>query len=222
MVTSRKRFLLSGGVAAAAAALPGGDAIAANAAPRMTPAEALRRLLDGNSRFANDHPSCLQTTALRADLAEGQAPFAMVLGCSDSRVPVETIFDHEPGDIFVVRVAGNFADPAGIGSLEYGFSVLKASLLIVLGHSKCGAVTAALESSKTGKALPGHIQTLVESIAPNVRGTGSLRPAIIANVRANVAKLKASEPILAPGVRDGKLNVVGAVYGLHTGRVELV
>jgi len=222
MLTSRRNFLLGAGTALGAMDFSSRRAIAANAAPRMTPHRALTSLMEGNDRFATDKPSCLATTALRAELANGQAPFAMVLGCSDSRVPVETIFDHEPGDIFVVRVAGNFVTPEGIGTLEYGFSVLKASLLMVLGHTSCGAVKASLEFLKTGKRLPGHMQRLVDAIAPGIKGATAEHEAIVLNVRANVEHLRSSVPLLAAGLREGGLAIVGAVYDLHTGRVAEV
>ena len=195
---------------------------AADAGPRLPPSAGLHQLLEGNARFAADKPSGLSTTHRRAELAQGQAPFAIVLGCSDSRVPVETIFDHEPGDIFVVRVAGNFVTPAGLGSLEFGCEVLKASLLMVLGHTSCGAVKAAFDFNKTGKPLPGHMQTLVDAIAPVIKHTRDEAAAVRANVQANVAAVKAAEPLLAAAVREGKIDVVGAVYDLKTGRVALL
>ncbi len=164
---------------------------------RLSAPEALQALLEGNGRFAEGKAQPLLTSEQRAELANGQAPFAMVLGCADSRVPVETVFDHQPGDIFTVRVAGNFAHNAGIGSLEYGFSVLKASLLMVLGHTSCGAVNAAFEFARSRKPLPGHMQSFVEAIVPNVRASASAADAVVANVRANVDLLKRSEPILA-------------------------
>lgn len=186
----------------------------------MKPGDELKALLAGNARFVAGTPKCIPATAKRAALANGQAPFAAVLGCSDSRVPVETVFDHEPGDIFVVRVAGNFADPVGIGSLQYSVAVLKSTLVMVLGHTACGAVDAATKFVKKGTTFPGQIQTIAEALAPVAKSTQHasgdwLHNAIVANVKANVAKLKADAII-------GKAEIVGAVYDLASGKVSLV
>ena len=186
----------------------------------MNASASLNALLKGNARFVAGTPACLPATVKRAQLANGQAPFAAVLGCSDSRVPVETVFDHEPGDIFVVRVAGNFADAVGIGSLQYSVAVLKSSLVMVLGHTACGAIDAATKFVKTGETFPGQIQTLAAALAPVAKSTQHaagnwVHNAIVANVKANVAKLKA-DPII------GKAEVVGAVYDLASGKVSVV
>ena len=186
----------------------------------MNASDSLKALLKGNARFVAGTPACLPATVRRAELANGQAPFAAVLGCSDSRVPVETVFDHEPGDIFVVRVAGNFADPVGIGSLQYSVAVLKSSLVMVLGHTSCGAIKATTDFVKTGKAFPGQIQTLAAALAPVAKSTQHasgdwVHNATIANIKANVAKLKADAII-------GKVEVVGGIYDLASGKVTLV
>ncbi len=188
----------------------------------MNASGSLKALLQGNARFVAGTPACLPATVKRAQLASGQAPFAAVLGCSDSRVPVETVFDHEPGDIFVVRVAGNFAEAAGTGSLEYAVAVLKSTLVMVLGHSSCGAVKAATQFVGSGTTFPGHIQGIAKAIAPSAKATQHsggdwVHNAIIANVHANVAKLKADPIIAVKGVE-----IVGAVYDLASGKVSLV
>ncbi len=223
---TRRVFLLSSAAAIAMTALESG-ADAANQHARMSAGASLKALLDGNARFVAGTPRCLPVTVKRAELANGQAPFAAVLGCSDSRVPVETVFDHEPGDIFVVRVAGNFVDAAGLGSLEYAVAVLKASLVMVLGHSSCGAVKAATEFVHTGKPFPGHIQMLAETLAPIAKGTRHtpgdwVHSAMVANVKANVAKLKATQPILATSLAEHHVEIVEATYDLVTGKVGLV
>jgi carbonic anhydrase len=219
MKTNRRSFLLSSAAAVAVTAAES-PARAANEQARMSASGSLKALLQGNARFVAGTPACLPATVKRAQLANGQAPFAAVLGCSDSRVPVETVFDREPGDIFVVRVAGNFADPVGIGSLQYSVAVLKSSLVMVLGHSACGAVKAATDFVKTGKAFPGQIQRLAAALAPAARSTQNapgdwVHNATIANVKANVAKLKADSII-------GKAEIVGGIYDLATGKVTLV
>ncbi len=214
-----RAFLLSS-VAAVALTAAESAARAANEHAPMSAGNSLKALLAGNARFVAGAPKCMPATVKRAQLANGQAPFAAVLGCSDSRVPVETVFDREPGDIFVVRVAGNFADPIGIGSLQYSVAVLKSSLVMVLGHTACGAVKAATDFVKTGTTFPGQIQRLAAALAPVAKSTQNapgdwVHNAIIANVKANVAKLKADSII-------GKAEVVGGIYNLATGNVTLV
>ncbi|HEY9181367.1 MAG TPA: carbonic anhydrase, partial [Candidatus Baltobacteraceae bacterium] len=161
------------------------------------------------------------------ELASGQSPFATVLGCADSRVPVETVFDHEPGDIFVVRLAGNFMSEAALASIEYAVAVLKSPLVMVLGHSSCGAVKAAVDFVQTGKPLPGHMQTLAAAIEPAAKATQHRHGdwwhnAVVENVRLNAESLKNSSPILKEAVAKGQAQVAGGVYDLSNGRVTLV
>lgn len=189
-----------------------------------TPAEAIQRLEAGNARFAAGRPSCGPLGARVAELAAGQNPFAIVLGCSDSRVPVETIFDQEPGNVFVVRVAGNFLTGPGLGSIEYAIAVLKSKLIVVLGHSKCGAVSAAISHVEHGTTQPGHIQDLVTAIEPAAKAARGhagdwVAAAVAENVRQNVAAMSQRSEIVSSAVRSGSLRVVGGVYDLHTGRV---
>lgn len=226
MSTSRRNFLLSTGVLAADLGAAQRTS-AANAAPRVPSREALKLLLEGNARFVAGTPQCSPLTARRAEIANGQSPFAAVLGCADSRVPVETIFDREPGDIFVVRLAGNFADASGIGSLEYGVSVLKASVLMVLGHTSCGAVQAAVDYVEHGKRLPGHMQLLADAIAPAVKrvrseGGDVVAHSVAANVRRTVESLSATSAIITDAGRAKHLMIMGAVYDLHAGKVSLI
>lgn len=185
--------------------------------------QALQRLIEGNQRFVSGsvaHPS--QGSARRSEVSTGQKPFAAILSCSDSRVPPELIFDQGLGDLFIVRVAGNTVNEEGLGSLEFGVKVLGAPLLLVLGHSDCGAVDAALQ----GKPLPGHISSVATPIDPAIKeascktNSQPLPCAIHANVDHIVQTLSKSEPILAALVKEGKLKVVGATYDLATGKVE--
>lgn len=222
---SRKSLLL-GGAGLAALTLDGRMAGAAVAAPAQSSSH-LEALLAGNKRFAAGTPRCIPATTRRLELANGQAPFAAVLGCADSRVPVETIFDHDPGDIFTVRVAGNFVTPAVLGSLEYAVAVLKSELIMVLGHSACGAVKAATEALK-GETFPGAIEGLAKAIEPAAK-TSKGRPgdwltnAIEENVFQNVIALAstARSKILDDARSSGKLQIVGAIYDLHTGKVSI-
>jgi len=158
----------------------------------------------------------------------GAPPFAAILGCADSRVAPELAFDQRPGDLFVVRVAGNFVTPDGLGSLEFGASVLGTKLIMVLGHSSCGAVNATVAALQKENQLPGHIADLVRAmkigIAPvlNQSGGDLEQQAVIANVRHNVEQLKQAKPILAAMVAKNEVRVVGGVYDLATGTVTLV
>lgn len=228
MKQNRRAFILSGaGAAAAAGMLGGAPAVAANLTPMMTADAALEKLLAGNARYAEGKPHCYPVTPRLEELADGQAPFATVLGCSDSRVPVETVFDHQPGDIFTVRIAGNFVTTAGLGSIEFAVAVLKCPLVMVLGHSKCGAVNAAVEYVDYGKTFPGHIMDLAKEIAPAAKAARGhsgdrLTNAIEANVRDAMHGIKTSTPILSEAVSNKTLKVVGAVYELKTGRVRML
>jgi carbonic anhydrase len=213
--------LVAGSLAArpAMAAPPGGPPMAAN-----TPAQALTLLKEGNARFVADRPTVGPMTHLVAELANGQNPFAIVLGCSDSRVPIDTIFDQSPGNVFVVRVAGNFLNDDGLGSIEYGVMVLKSKLIVVLGHSKCGAVTAAVSFVKDGTTQPGNIQKLVTALAPSAQATQGadgdwVANAIIENVKLNVQAMTQRSKIVADAVTSGDVAVVGGIYDLHTGSV---
>lgn len=185
------------------------------------PREALTRLAQGNRRFISaslTHPD--QSAVRRVGQAAGQTPFAIVLGCSDSRVPPEVVFDQGLGDLFVVRVAGNVADDLGIASIEYAAEHLGVHLVVVLGHERCGAVTAAVK----GDPLPGHLLNLMEVLAPAVAATSGqpgdrVADTVTANVELTVERLRGCGPILRELVEKGELQVVGAEYDLDTGEV---
>jgi len=160
-------------------------------------------------------------------LSTGQNPFAGVLSCADSRISPEYCFDTARGDVFVCRVAGNFASDDIVASFEYAVEVLKTPLILVLGHDACGAVDATIKSVKDGITLPGHLPALVAAITPAVSAVQGesgdmLANATRRNVILNVEKLKAAAPILGAAVDDKKIRVVGGIYRLATGRVELV
>jgi carbonic anhydrase len=193
-------------------------------------AEALDRLLEGNERFVRGEPLHEGLDGgRRAELAAGQAPFAVIVSCSDSRVPAEIVFDRGLGDVFLVRVAGNTAtQPIVLGSIEYGVGVLGALLLMVLGHSRCGAVTAALDHLDRGTDVPGDIQAVIDPVLPAARaaGEGSADRRLAAAVRENILRqvgyLAACPSVLAPAVDAGRLLIVGAECDIATGRVEVV
>jgi carbonic anhydrase len=186
--------------------------------------QALQKLLDGNKRYvAGKATRPNQTVTRRNAVAKGQQPFASILSCSDSRVPPEIVFDQGVGALFVVRVAGNSAADAGLGSLEYAVAVLRTPLLMVLGHERCGAVEAALK----GGEVPGQIRVVVDAIKPAVEAVkGQSGDLLDGAVRANAAlvvdNLKNTKPILADAVEKKMLKVVGGRYDLDTGIVEMV
>jgi carbonic anhydrase len=219
----RRSFLLQTGAGLALAAAAPATAAAAAGTPLDANA-ALSELMAGNARFVADKAACPPLTARRLELAEGQSPFAIIVSCSDSRVPVETVFDQIPGNIFGIRIAGNFMDRGGVGSIEYAIAVLKSPLILVLGHSECGAVKAALAYAKDASATqPGDIQYLVESIAPGIKNaTSSLHDAILANVHVEMRRIQTMSKIVSDAVTAGKVKVAGGVYDLHSGHVTLV
>ena len=190
----------------------------------VDPNQALQRLLEGNQRFVNGKRQNPNQSRFRLqETAVAQYPFASILGCADSRVPAEIVFDQGLGDLFVVRLAGNVVSPTATGSLEFATSVLGSQLIIVLGHERCGAVQAALKSD----LLPGRIGTFVEDIKPALNGikaqsNDAVNEAVIANVRYQVKLLRESSSILSQLVQDGKLKIVGGRYDLDTGAVTLV
>jgi carbonic anhydrase len=186
----------------------------------LTPDEALKILLDGNERYATGRLTSFgeDIKILRDHTVEKQEPFAAVLSCADSRVPVEIIFDQTIGHLFVTRVAGNVVTPEIIGSLEYGAAVLGTKVILVLGHAECGAVKAAIQ----GKAVPGQISSLFAHIQPAVDQAGHDLPAATqANARIQAALLQSSSPVLAPLVQEKKLKIVAGYYDLATGKVSL-
>jgi carbonic anhydrase len=193
--------------------------------PAVAPAEAVSKLKEGNGRYAGgsmQHPG--QTTERREELTKDQHPFAIILSCSDSRVPPEIVFDQGLGDLFVVRVAGNVIDDHGLGSIEYAVDHLGARLIVVLGHQSCGAVKAAKETIAANGKAPGHIQSLVTAIKPVVEATAKddLETTVKANVKHVVQALRSSTPILKAKVDSGEVQVIGGYYSLDTGAVSLL
>ncbi len=228
---SRSAFLKRGGLGLSSAAFAASalsatsQAVAAGGEPTMaasSAAEALTLLKAGNARFATG-PLGRHV----GELVAGQHPFAIVLGCSDSRVPIETIFDQAPGNIFAVRVAGNFLNNDGLGSIEYGVSVLRTKLVMVLGHSGCGAVTAAVAYVRDGTTLPSHMQDVVDALAPAAQATRGVQGdwvtnAIAENVRQNAQAVASRSTIVADAVKAGALDVVGGIYDLRSGSVSFL
>jgi carbonic anhydrase len=193
----------------------------------LTPAASLERLLKGNARYVEGVSLRHDFKHEREALAGGQNPYAAILSCADSRIAPEYAFDSGRGDLFVCRVAGNFANNETVASMEYAVAVLATPLILVLGHDSCGAVGAAIKSLKDGTTLPGHMPSLVTAIAPAVnavsqQGGDTLVNAIRQNVIDNVAKLSSATPILSAAVEQGKLKVAGGIYRLGDGRVEIV
>jgi carbonic anhydrase len=222
-----RRHLLRTTVAGAAAGVLTGAGIDL-AAPRpalaqsvLSPEKALQALMDGNKRFVERRLTFLQEdlAMLKQNTAEKQEPFASVLSCADSRVPVELLFDQSIGHVFVNRVAGNIASSEIIGSIEYGVAVLGTRILMVLGHASCGAVKAAIAA----KEVPGQISSLYRYIRPAVdEARGDLGGAIKANAKIQAKLLIDSSPVIASALKDGKLRVVAAYYDLASGKVALL
>jgi carbonic anhydrase len=198
----------------------------ADAPSTVSADEALKLLLAGNQRFVAGSLKSVTQDELaqrRAELAQGQKPFAIVVCCSDSRVGPEIVFDQELGNVFVVRTAGEVLDAAGIGSIEYAVAHLGSPLLVVLGHEHCGAVAAAVADAKE----PGQIASIVKAIRPAVARTRAepgdpLENAVRANVQDVAAQLRRMGPVISAAVKSGRLKVTGAVCSLTSGKVELV
>jgi carbonic anhydrase len=224
-LSRRRMFALTAGALAAGGVLPRllhADEEAALWPQVLTPEEALKRLMDGNGRFASGHPEAPNRSLARLrDLAQRdvQNPFAAVLSCADSRVPVEVLFDQGFGDVFVCRSAGNVVTSELIGSLEYGTQVLRARVLMVLGHTLCGAVKEAIANNP----VPGQISSLFARIRPAVqRGGGDWGRSITENARIQAELLAESSPVIARRIADRELKVVAAVCNLLDGSVRLV
>jgi carbonic anhydrase len=194
----------------------------------IPPAEALDMLKQGNARYIAGNPQEQDFSVGRAARAEGQAPIVGVLACADSRVPPEIVFDQGPGKVFVVRDAGNVVSTYGLASLEFGVAVLGIPLLLVLGHTGCGAVVAAMQSSRERKKLPGHLPELVEAIQPAVNAAHGKHPSdllaatIEENVRLGMNNLKTRSQVIGDAISSGKVGIQGGVYDLATGKVNLI
>ena len=195
----------------------------------VTHTEALRRLQEGNARFAEgktNHPH--ENLEWRKQLTAGQHPFATVLACSDSRVPTELVFDQGFGDLFVVRVAGNVGGADDLGSIEYAVNHLNTSLVLVMGHEGCGAVTAALGSDSSRAREAAGIQTMLAHVEPSLKDVNRSLPraeqvhlGVEANVRRSVALLRNTHELKAK-IASGALDIVGSVYALDTGRIRIL
>ncbi|BAY89169.1 MULTISPECIES: carbonic anhydrase [unclassified Tolypothrix] len=189
----------------------------------LSPDEALQKLLEGNQRFVEHQPQYPDQSAARLqEVAQAQYPFATILTCADSRVPVEILFDQGVGDIFDIRIAGNIATPEARGSIEYAVTLLGSPLLMVLGHERCGAVTAAVQN----EVLLGDISTFVKAIKPAVARVKNqpgdpVENAVVANVQYQIERLKRSR-LLTASLQSGKLKIVGGRYDLDTGKVSII
>ena len=234
-----RRNLMVAGVAATAvgtmivhadAAVAAAPASGAPGKSKLTADQALARLKEGNRRFVADmpNPSDISRKA-RLGVAKGQGPFAALIGCADSRVGPEHLFEAGLGELFIVRTAGNYVDTAGLGSIEYAVGVLGVPLIVVLGHERCGAVAAAVDVVTKNAQLPGSIGSMVEPILPAViQAQAALKPGenlVDASIRTNVARVAnrlrtSSEPLLLDPIKAGKVRVVGATYDLDTGTVD--
>ena len=195
--------------------------------------EALERLREGNRRFVSDvrGSAALVTQTRRSELAEGQEPFAIILGCSDSRVPAEIVFDQGLGDLFVIRVAGNIVASSQIGSVEFAAERFGTPLVVVLGHSRCGAVLATLEElMRPREKQSRNLRSIVDRIRPSVEGLlatelrrdseALLRHAVRANIRASANQVRHGSEVLEELIQKGRVLVVGAEYSLETGLVD--
>jgi carbonic anhydrase len=211
-----------------ATCLPGTGFAADSPHTTMTSAQALDALKQGNKEFVEDHP---HQTAInrerRQQLAAGQAPFAVVVGCSDSRVSPELVFTRGLGELFTIRVAGNSVDRTALGTVEYGVAELGAPLVVVLGHERCGAVLAAIDVVTKDATFPGAIGDMVAPIIPAVlraqRQQGDLvANSVKENVRGIVRQLREQDALLGGPARDGKLQIEGAYYSLGDGSVQFL
>jgi carbonic anhydrase len=231
---SRRNVMAGGAALLAASSLPGAFARAEQSVlpepPQnaISPEEALDRLMKGNARYVAGETECMDFSVGRAERAGAQYPIVGVLSCSDSRVSPELLFEQGPGDVFVVRVAGNFANVDGLASMEYAVKVLGVPLLMVLGHTSCGAVEAAVKVVTAHAELPGHLPELVKSIEPAVIAAHGKHPSdlvaatIEENVRLNMKRLIEDTPILTDALAAKRIAISGGVYDIATGKVGLV
>ncbi|UVL42518.1 carbonic anhydrase [Pseudomonas sp. B21-040] len=236
--SGRRKFLqlagLSAGALLLAGALPGQLLHAAEkTAPppkpqnAINPDMALQRLMEGNERYVSGTSKTHDFKAEREALVSGQNPFVSVLSCSDSRIAPEYAFDTARGDLFSIRVAGNFVTDEGLASLEYAIAVLGSPLILVLGHEDCGAINAGIKAVKDQTVFPGHIPKLTDALKASIekvlKESGSLPAnAVAQNVKDSVNKLKNASPILTDALSKGTLKIVGGIYRLASGKVDLV
>ena len=195
----------------------------------LTADQALALLKEGNDKFLTDSPlRAVQGRDRRLEIARGQTPFAVLVSCSDSRVPPEVLFGRGLGELFIVRNAGNTVDTVALGSIEYAVAVLGVPLIVVLGHERCGAVEAALSVVEKNTVFPGSLNQMIEPILPaallarssGAKGEDLLDAAVRENVKRVVIRLRNSDPVLVEPIRAGKVKVVGARYDLDDGKVE--
>src|SRR6267154_3389659 len=229
---SRRGLLRLLGAAAAGLALPGSAGAKEDKKPPkpqnvVSPDASLELLVKGNKRYVDGVARRHDFKNEREALVGGQNPYAGILSCADSRIAPEYAFDSGRGDLFVCRVAGNFANDDTVASLEYSVAVLNSPFILVLGHDSCGAVDATIKSLKDGTTLPGHLPSLVAALEPAVKAVSQqpgnlLDNATRQNVIDNVAKLKSATPILSAAVEQRKLKVVGGIYRLRDGRVDMI
>lgn len=190
--------------------------------------DALRRIMAGNARYQANKTATRDFAVGRAARVVTHRPVASILSCSDARVGPEFLFDQGPGDLFVVRVAGNILEEEGLASLEYAAQFLNSPLIFVLGHSNCGAVDAAIKVVKDNAALPGHLPGLIDQVKPAVIAAQKTQPAnllaasIVENVKLTVQHVTSAPPMLADMVSGGKVKVAGGVYDIATGKVSLI
>nr|WP_272210024.1 carbonic anhydrase [Marinicella sp. W31]MDC2875877.1 carbonic anhydrase [Marinicella sp. W31] len=222
-----RRGLLAGGLAVSLAAPLASRAFAQSDEPRpQTAEEALGKLVEGNRRYVANKPVNTDHSAARVARSLGQQPFAAIVTCSDSRVVPELIFDQAPGDLFVVRVAGNFLNEDGIASLEYAAAVLGIRAVLVLGHTSCGAVEATIASIEDNELPPGHLPSLVNAIRPAVYEAMADEPedlmmaATAKNAVRNAEIAATTGPILSAANADGTLGSAAGIYDIATGRVS--
>jgi carbonic anhydrase len=219
---NRRRILGIGGLAALSICLPETICEADDEVdqPPQTPQEAMERLVAGNQRFVSGKPLSIHQDLNRVKaIASRQTPFAAFLGCADSRVPIEFVFDQGFGDLFVTRIAGNIASSENIGSLEFGTQILGAKVLYVLGHSACGAVATTMK----GAEVPGQISGLFQYIRPAVKvANGDLELAVRENVKNQAQLLAESSPVISRMIQRKELIVAGGVYDLQSGLVSSV
>lgn len=230
-----RRHLFKTGAALAgsvgALTVPSLPAWAKDSAPApnaIAPDEALRRLMKGNARYAANTSRNKDYSVGRAARSRAQFPIAGIVSCADARVAPELLFDQGPGELFIVRVAGNFVNDDGLASLEYGVKFLNVPVILVLGHSGCGAIGATIKAIQDKAELPGHLPELVASLKPGVEAAIARKPADLLaeataeNVRHNVKRLAGAEPIVSELVDAKRVRIAGGVYDIATGKVTLL
>ena len=231
-INSRRSFFRSAccGSLGLAASIAAPQVFAADAPKTsLTADQALATLKGGNAKFLTDSPlRAVQGRARRLEIARGQAPFAVLVSCSDSRVPPEVLFGRGLGELFIVRNAGNTVDTVALGSIEYAIAVLGVPLIVVLCHERCGAVDAALSVVEKNTIFPGSLNQMIEPILPaalmarstGAKGEALLDAAVRENIRRVVTRIKNSEAVLMNPIKTGKVKVVGARYDLDDGEVD--